>query len=544
MWQVNVGGQIYEAPFGELSEWIAEGSLQPQDKVRKGNLRWIDAHKVPYLLPFFNAKANGTAMPPLSAIGGVKESVGKHPDALVHPAESRQAFVSDTPEPEITFRQSDVVPDSQPRLDPTRCRNHSDVVSFYQCSGCGSGLCKACPNSYGGTVKICPACGSLCHTPEDISKARAAGQAVSDSMSEGFGASDLFNAFSHPFNFKTSLIAGAIMFALFSLGQSAFALGGIVMAVAAIFCLMLSNMLTFGVLANTVDNFSQGRLSENFMPGFEDFSLWDDVVHPFFLSIGAYLVSFGPFFVVMAIGFYLVMSAVSSQTNAVQNDLQKIPGTPYYNANDPVAQTGKVKDVLGDISQKSIQTVEQHQNASNFADAAPHVDEESREQEELWAMAQESRQQSLESALGKTAETRAREAEAVRQGFLNLAAPLVVIGAIFFLWGAFYFPAACAVAGYTRSFAATVSPLVGWDTIKRLGLSYAKVLFMGFLIVIGWSFAGAFIGLIFSPFDLPGLGNLPATLVGALVTFYLWTVFSCIIGYALFKNSAKLALPK
>src|SRR5690606_6332074 len=144
--------------------------------------------------------------------------------------------------------------------------------------------------------------------------------------------------------------------------------------------------------------------------------------------------------------------------------------------NDPVAQTGKVREVLGDISQRNMDTIEQHQNSSNTTAAAPSIDEESREQEERWAMAQESRRQSLESAIGKTPETRVREAEAMRQGFLNLAAPLVVVGAIFFLWGAFYFPAACAVAGYTRSFTATISPLIGLDTIKRLGMSYVKIL--------------------------------------------------------------------
>ena len=34
-WQVEVGGQIGEAAFNELPDWIAEGSLLPDDKVRK-----------------------------------------------------------------------------------------------------------------------------------------------------------------------------------------------------------------------------------------------------------------------------------------------------------------------------------------------------------------------------------------------------------------------------------------------------------------------------------------------------------------------------
>ena len=35
------------------------------------------------------------------------------------------------------------------------------------------------------------------------------------------------------------------------------------------------------------------------------------------------------------------------------------------------------------------------------------------------------------------------------------------------LWAFFYFPAACAVAGYTRNFGSTLNPRVGIDTIKR-----------------------------------------------------------------------------
>jgi hypothetical protein len=63
IWQVDVNGQIYEASFAELTEWINEGSLLPGDRVRRGNLRWLDAIKVPALYGFFNAKELGIAPP-------------------------------------------------------------------------------------------------------------------------------------------------------------------------------------------------------------------------------------------------------------------------------------------------------------------------------------------------------------------------------------------------------------------------------------------------------------------------------------------------
>ena len=127
---------------------------------------------------------------------------------------------------------------------------------------------------------------------------------------------------------------------------------------------------------------------------------------------------------------------------------------------------------------------------------------------------------------------------------LRLAAPLVVIGAIAFLWGLFFFPAAAAVAGYTRSFSATVNPLVGLDTIKRLGVDYVKILLMGFVLLIAWGSAGFVFSTIFSPLNLPSMGNPVAKGFLSFVTFYLMAVFACVLGYALFKNSEKLHLLK
>src|SRR5688572_13861303 len=63
IWQAEVLGQIYETNLEELTQWITEGALLPDDKVRRGNLRWLEAGKVPPLMPFFNAKANGLAPP-------------------------------------------------------------------------------------------------------------------------------------------------------------------------------------------------------------------------------------------------------------------------------------------------------------------------------------------------------------------------------------------------------------------------------------------------------------------------------------------------
>ena len=50
IWQVESNGQIFESNFDEMTLWINQGSLLRIDRVRKNNLRWIEAGKVPALV--------------------------------------------------------------------------------------------------------------------------------------------------------------------------------------------------------------------------------------------------------------------------------------------------------------------------------------------------------------------------------------------------------------------------------------------------------------------------------------------------------------
>jgi hypothetical protein len=537
-WQVEVGGQVYDAMFEDLGQWIGDGVLQPGDKVRRGNLRWIEARKVPVLLTFFNTKARGEMIP-----------------AIV--TKTNSSAVSISPSSDLQLSADEILINGKPADTaslsvsgsgnftsqiPNVCSIHAAVASAFICTGCSKGFCKTCPNSYGGTVKICPACGSMCRAVGEVQTEQTRNLQISAAISEGFGFSDFINAIKFPFRFKASLFFGAAMFAIFSVSRSATAIGGTVMFASAIVCVMLANTLTFGVLANTVTNFAHGDLESNFMPAFDDFSVWDDVVHPFFLSIGVYISSFGPFLLTFLIGAYLVFSSVSSQMNTFQSEVERLPGTQYYRGRETVEQSQQVKRVLGNATDEHNERIGEYNDAatgnSNALTAEPTPDEA----EEIWQAARESRRKELEAAFGKTQETREKESGEFLSSLLKLAAPLVVFGSIAFLWGMFYFPAACAVASYTRSITATINPLVGIDTIKRLGFDYVKVMLMGFALLIVSACFGAFFALIFAPLDLPGMGNLVAKAFASLITFYLSVVFACIIGYALFKNSDKLQL--
>ena len=525
-WSVEVSGQIYEASLDELIQWVGEGALLPGDKVRKGNLRWIVAGKVPQLMPHFAAKENG----------GFHAS---RVDALI---ESKAAAVPDVENTTFVPKSHSVNFANSDDGNNDNCRRHPDAPALVVCADCGLSFCRDCPSTYGG-VKICPECGGMCKSKVEVGHAQVKQTRFAADLAEGFGVQDFACALSHPFKYKSSLFFGAVMFAFFTFGQSASALGGIFMFSAALTCMLMANMLTFGVLANTVENFSQGNVESNFMPDFDDFSMWDDVLHPFFLSIGVYISSFGLFILILLVGMYFVISSLSMKSDAMRSDIEKIPGTHYYDTQRTVQQSEQVKGVLGSVERQNEQRLKQIKDAEDGQASAtePTQDTEASVMEAN-DMIQQHRQAQMESVIGKDpSKSQEQTAEMVRS-FLSLAAPIVVLAAIALLWGLFFFPAACAVAGYTRSFSATINPLVGLDTIKRLGIDYIKILGMCLLIGIASGIVGMLLGILFSPFSLPGFGNIPAKAMMSLFTFYFSIVFSCILGLALYKNSDRLKL--
>ena len=109
---------------------------------------------------------------------------------------------------------------------------------------------------------------------------------------------------------------------------------------------MLANMLAFGIMANTIENFSQGKLEKNFMPDFDDFNLWDDVIHPFFLTIGIYLSSFGPLFLVIAVGIFVVVNAMKTNTQFNQSSGQQTNSPFMIDEQKSLNQSDEVKKLM------------------------------------------------------------------------------------------------------------------------------------------------------------------------------------------------------
>lgn len=535
IWQVEVNGKIYEAPFDEMAEWIAEGSLLRGDKVRKGNLRWIEAGKVPPLVRYFDAKDSGQmAAPPASMAPEAPQISNFHPapgppTVEVTPLVEAPPVVKPEPAPSAS--------------SPGMCSVHSDLAALYECGTCASAFCKACPKSYGGSVKICPMCGAMCRTVDAVRTAEQTQYRHDAALAEGFGFADFFRALAYPFKFKFSLVVGAVMFTIFSFGQAASGIGGMVMMGSALFCSMGANMLAYAVLSNTIDNFSQGRIGQNFMPQFDGFSFWEDVVHPFFLNIGVTLVSFGLLIALVIGSIWYFANITSSASTAMQDrSVQMImPGSEGdLNAARQVPKINQLREQLNKDNPYANGQIPDEADIVRRQTEGAHDTEE--DVLRTQALIEQTQRSQTEAMVGKTAEEERSIFGAMAGDTFKKAGifGLLIIAAV--IWGLFYLPAATAVAGYTRSFTAVVNPSVGLDTIRRLGFSYVKVLLMCAVLVGIFVVSNMVLMSAFAAFELPRVGNLPVIVIQSFINFYLIIVFSCILGFALYKRSDKLNL--
>lgn len=113
---------------------------------------------------------------------------------------------------------------------------------------------------------------------------------------------------------------------------------------------------------------------------------------------------------------------------------------------------------------------------------------------------------------------------------------------LFIGWAVFYYPMALTVAGYTQSFGSVVNPLVGLDTIRRMGVTYFKAFAMVILVQVIALVVGAIIYFVTSPLALPFMGNPVANFIDAIFTFYFYLVIACILGLSLFKCADRLGI--
>ncbi|MEZ5307023.1 MAG: hypothetical protein R2684_07755 [Pyrinomonadaceae bacterium] len=554
-WQADVNGEIYDTSFGELTQWIAESALLEADKVRRGELRWLEAGKVPPLRPFFDAKTNGTEPPYVHVT--VTEAVPQNEMPIADGGYNAQIesvipVVGDVENRAVgaSYEESSFADVQAP--DQEFCGIHGDVESKFICEACGHGFCKECPQSFGSSVRLCPFCGSMCREKKELQQDVATDYRIERANLEGFGFSDLGTAIAYPFRFKMSLFFGALIYAVLAYAQKAMGIGSMFLIGAGIFCFVIATGFVFGMISNTVNNFAKGDIESDFLPSFEDFSPWDDIISPFFNFVASWIVSFG---FATVVGVIMIWYAISTVTSAMNPNGLPATGQPGVFSEDPSASQISTPGIP--VSKTSVDHVEavkkklRDQNAAMRAEGVGEdgltdaqratVDEEA-EFQRLNDLANNYKKQSLEPIAGPTDQEQTDAVKQMAGNFLKTAGAFIFL--IFFglLWGLFFFPASCAVAGYTQSFRATINPFVAVDTIKHLGFDYFKLLVM---LVVVWIMGAVVIGVLsalLAPLDMPTVGNLPVAFLGGFLTFYLYAVFGVLLGLVLYKNSNSLQL--
>jgi hypothetical protein len=485
IWQVETHEGLFQADLPTLKQWVAEGLVLPTDRVRKGALKWIEAGRAPMLRRVFSGEERVEASAPA-------------PQSANAPADVRQAEAAFTPEtsPDLglagddaPFRVAEATPSSSCHFHPTQ------AASLY-CRVCRASFCRACPSRVGtSSVLLCALCGGFCDPLEALNERLD----LYRRQSEGFGVEDFVTALTYPFKHLASLLGGALLYGLLLL--------------AGMRAQLLASALVFGCISLVIRRVAYGNLKRDFLPDFSEFSFWDDVIVPCSLGVGVTLVTLGP---TLLLVFMLVFGWLSG------------PG-PQPSAADHTALAaaeGRESEGVQTVTPEDVDVILEGGTAEQEAEA----------ERKLRSLGPDVRQ--MEGAQA------GEEHAAVYACRLLLAHPglVLLLGLLALGWAVFYHPMALLVAGWTESLKSVLNPLVGLDTIRHMGATYLKAFLMYLAVQLMSLVLSVVVGLLTAPFDLPFFGNLPATLLGGVVTFYTSLVIACLLGLALFKSADRLGI--
>ncbi len=513
IWQVKTQGEIYQADLTTLKEWVVEGLVQPTDAVRKGELKWIEAGRAPVLRRVFTGeeKIVPREIPDAATADAAAVAAAAEPPVPVRlqasetlatfaPADAVLPIELAAAEPFLVS-----VPTSAASMSHTsaECWNHPQQTPDYVCRECGASYCRPCTKFVKNTeVAVCAQCGELCRPYEDV-KLR---QELLVQRSAAFGLADFRRAVVYPLRHPVSLAFGAALYALLLLSG----LRGRVLAFAVL----------FGCISVVINRVSCGKFEQDFLPDFGAFNFLDDVVMPALLGLGVAIVTLGPLIVlalVLLFGGLGGLKAGATQ-QAADERLHQLQRQAHEEA-QKVA--GKQLDGA-DIDAMTKGTVAEQQAVLEKLKPPPP---------------EPATTQKVEQADdGHDTLTTLAIQLLQRRGLVLLLGLLAVA------WAVFYYPMALAVAGYTEDFKSVLNPLVGLDTIRRMGATYARAFAMYAFVQIVAGVIGLMVGVVTAPFDMPFFGNLPATFINGTVTFYASLVIACVLGMALYKSADKLGI--
>lgn len=494
-WQVMAGEEVYQADLQTLKQWIVEGLVQPTDKVRRGSLKWIEARRAPVLRPIFTGEeqppqaSQPDAAAEFEARPAPAASVPAHATAAFEAADATAAF---EPQHAPAASQPLAFDGGAPSLSSS-CHFHPAQAATLVCRACGATFCRACPNQVkASSVFLCPVCGGFCDPLERV----AARTTLCARQGEGFGLGDFRRALAYPFSHTASLVGGAVLYGLLTLGG--------------LRSQLLAWAFVFGCIALVIRRVGYGHTGRDFMPDFSAFSFWDDVVVPFFLGVGITVVTVGPLILLVVALLFGWPGGGGQQPFALAPPPSGAASRAFTRDDLKTMANGGTAEQEAELEKKMEALTPRGQIAQGVKDSA-------RQEEE------------------GTALTVVRRLVA-RPGLIVLLT-LAALG-----WAAFYYPMALLVAGWTEDFKSVVNPLVGLDTMRHMGATYFKA-FLMYLAVEAASFAaGLLIALVTAPFNMPFVGNLPGKFLGGAVTFYASLVLACLLGLALFKSADRLGI--
>ena len=483
LWRVSTVEGVFETDLETLKQWIVEGCVLQTDKVSKGNLNWIDAGRAPMLKAAFRgdhvvtvpAQVSAPSTEPIQQVHQPldhAESFGAPHEALPPAAQGADAFVP-----------------------ATACYNHPERPPVYLCRVCSTALCGACPKFVSTSkIPLCPLCGDLCKSYHEVRD-----KAVNmDFQSSGFGVEDFGRAVRYPFQHKTALLCGAIMYGLLLLTGFR---GSII-----------AYVIMFGCMSHVISQVAWGRLNRSFMPDFGAFNFLDDVVVPAFLGIGITIVTWGPVIVLILAVLFGVLSGSGSS----------LPGAPgKESAHQSTGPSQEDLSVLMDPNADPNKSVEASKKLDQLRPGA---------------------QISQEAERSKTEQSDPAAGLRTLLPYLSAGIAVVLLFLLGLAWAIFYYPMALAVAGYTQSFASVINPLVGLDTIRRMGSTYFKAFGMVLSIQLVAGVVTVIVAMVTSPLALPFFGNLPAKFIDGTITFYFNLVIACLLGLSLYKCADRLGI--
>ncbi len=506
-WQVMVEGQVYDADTETLKQWASEGRLLPTDKVKKGNLSWNDANRVPMLRAIFSGQT-----PPSTPVEST-EVKNSYPQNQANNSQYPQYGGQSTSQnnfagsPMPVFNPAVASSMGQAATGATVCRNHPQEYARFVCRMCNAAFCQACPK-FMGSMAICTACGDMCNKIEELSqKASVVAEKVSYyGQEKDFGMNEFMQAIKYPLNHTIPFVFGTLVYGFFVLGTN---IGGGRLAY------IMATVFLFGCMSLTIRQVAMGRISSSFLPDFSSFSKYDDVIKPMLLSIAVSLITFAPIIV-------LVVALIASGKFSLFG-----PAMPAYTPQQNLSQEDIQSLVKGDNPDKDLEVAKKIQKLEPTRDiGVKSLEREERKAEQERAKKRSFSEQFTDNDLSR---------------ILAVGMVAVLVVSIGLLWAFFYYPMAIAIAGFTQDFWSVLNPMVGIDTMKRMGMVYVKAFFMyaGVIIASGIMQIGLLI--VMSPIIIiPYLGMAIYQTVTGMLTFYVSLVISCILGLSLYKCADEL----